>query len=109
MDTIALVNGEQGKAVVFFIPRWHVVVGFLSEFGQLLMEISNCSGILILLLMMEPIPVSDGLDEQFGNAPEPDQVVDVEALDEIGHGAGGDRVSVRSWHEHRDVVVRRME
>ena len=63
MDAIALADGKQGKAVVFFIPRWCVLVGLLPKFCQLLMEVSDGGCIFVLLLVVKSVPVLDGLDK----------------------------------------------
>ena len=59
--TIALVNGEQGEAVVLFIARQHMLSGFFLEFSQLFMELHDGGHVLILLLVVNSVLVSNSL------------------------------------------------
>ena len=83
VDAIAVADGEAGEAFVFFIPWGYLLPGLLLETLQPLMGVSNGLRILVLFLMMDPVPLSDGPNERFGEAVKSDRVVDVESLNEV--------------------------
>ena len=83
MDAVAVANCKEGKTLIFLIPGGCLLLGLLLESLQFLMKVSNRFCILFLLLVVDPVPLSDGLYEGLSKAAEPNQVVDVESLDEV--------------------------
>ena len=101
VDAVAVADGEVGEAFVFFIPRRYFFPGFFLEVLQPLMEVSNGCRVLLLLLVMDSIPLSDGLYEGFGDTVEPNWVVDVEPLNDVSSGSGRDGFDIGDRHEDR--------
>ena len=99
VDTIAVANGEVREAFVLFIPRRYLFPGLFLELLQSLLEVSNGLCILLLFLMVDPVSLPDGLNEGFGEAAEPNWVIDVESLDEVSGRCWGYRVSTGDRHE----------
>ena len=121
VDAVAVADSEAWKTFVFFIPRGYLLPSFLLEPLKSLVEVSDGLRILILLLVMNPVVLVDGLNELLGKGAEPDRVVDVESLDDVSGRGRGDRVNVRDGHgdggggagraveRHGDVSVWRAE
>ena len=63
VNAIAVTNGEERKAFVFFVARWYPLLCLLLESLQFLVEVSNGTCILILFLVVDPVPLSDSLYE----------------------------------------------
>ena len=83
MDAVAIADGEMGEAFVLFIPRRYLLPGLLLKAFEPLVKVSNGLCILLLFLMMDPVPLSNGLYKGLGKAAEPDWVSNVKALDEV--------------------------
>ena len=86
MDPIASGNREKGKMLIFLIPGWHFLPSFFLEPLQSLVEVSNDACILILFLMVDSIPLSNGLYERLCDCLKSDWVVEVETVEDIGCG-----------------------
>ena len=104
MDAVAVANGEAGEALVFLIPWGYLFPRLFLEPFQPLVKVSDSFGILLLLLVVDPVSLPDGLYKGLGEVAEPDWVVDVEALNEVACQCRGDRVGagdveVRDRHE----------
>ena len=83
VDAVAVADGESREAFVLFIPRGYLLPSLLLKSLELLVKVSDGLSILILLLVMDPIPLPNGLYKGFSEATEPDRVVDIETLDEV--------------------------
>ena len=83
MDSVAVGNGEEREAFVFLIPGGYLLPGLLLKPFQSLVEVSNGLRILFLLLVVDSVPLLDGLYKGLGNTAEPDWVVDIEPLDDV--------------------------
>ena len=122
VDAIAVADGETGEAFVFFVSRGYLLPGLFLEPFEPLMKVGDGLYILLLLLVMDPVPLSNGLYEGLSEVAEPDWVSDVKTLDEVScggrrDGVGMGNVEVGSGHEdggrgrrravwgHRDVGV----
>ena len=86
MDAVAVADGEVGEAFVFLVPWGYLLPRFFLESLQSLMEVSNSFCVLILLLLVDPISLPNGVYEGLGDTAEPNWVVDVESLDDISSG-----------------------
>ena len=99
MDAIAVADGEAREALVFFIPRGYLFPCLLLKAFESLVEVGDSLRILFLFLMMDPIPLADGLYKLLGEVAEPDQVVDIEPLNDVSGRGRGDGVSAGDGHE----------
>ena len=86
MDTVAVADSEVREAFVFLVPRGYLLPCFLLKPLQPLMEVSDSVCKLILFLLVDPVPLLDGVYEGLRDAAEPNWVVDVESLDDVSGG-----------------------
>ena len=84
VDAVAVANGKAGETFIFFIPRGYLLLGLFLKLFEPLMKVSDGLCILFLLLVIDPVLLSNSLDEGFGEAAESDWVVDVEAFNDVG-------------------------
>ena len=61
VDAVAVANGEEGETFVLFISRGYLLPSLLLKFLQSLVEVSDGARILILLLVIDPISLPNGL------------------------------------------------
>ena len=104
MDAVAVADGETREALVFFIPRGYLLPGLLLKAFEPLVKVSDGLRILFLFLVVDSIPLTDGLYELFGEGAEPDWVADVKPLDNVScrgwrDGIGGGSIEVGDRHE----------
>ena len=100
MDAVAVTNGEAREAFVFFIPRGYLLPSLLLELLKFLVEVSDGLGILLLFLEVDSVALADGLDELLDEVAEPNWVVDVEPLNDVG--GQGRQYGVGAGDRHRD-------
>ena len=98
MDAVAVADGEPGEAFVLFISRGYLLPSLLLKSLEPLVKVSDGLSILILLLMMDPIPLPDGLYELFSEGAESDWVVDIEPLDDVSSRGWRDGINVGDGH-----------
>ena len=84
VDAVAIADGKAGEAFVFFIPQGYLLPGLFLESLEPLMKVSDGLCILFLFLVVDPIPLPNGLYERLGEIAEPNWVRDVETLDKVG-------------------------
>ena len=107
VDAVAVANSEKGETFILFISRGYPLPSLLLEFFQFLIEVSNGARILILLLVMDPIPLPNGLYERLCDCSKSDWVFEIEPMKDIGSGGWQDGVSMGDRHEHGDVSTGR--
>ena len=83
MDAIAVADGKTWETLIFFVPWGYLLPSLLLEPLESLVKVSDSLRILVLLLVMDPVTLADGLYELFSEVVEPDWVLDIEPLDNV--------------------------
>ena len=92
MDAVTVADSKAREAFILFVSRGYLLPGLLLESFELLVKVSDCFSILVLLLVVDPISLPDGLYELFGEVTEPDWVMDVKPLDDVSSRGGQDGI-----------------
>ena len=100
MKAITAADGEVGKMVVFF-ASWQGLFERHTMGSQCASEVGNGAVKPVAFLFMSMVSSSDCLDEQFGNALQPDRISDVKTMNGVSSSLRQDGVDVGLRHGYR--------